>query len=291
MFLSVRITVRKVLTAGLCLAVLAAALIWPSPSLPTATVPGTVEVSIIMYHGLLDDVKRQGTYVLDPSVFEEDLKWLTANGYRTVTVADLIAFVDGEGALPERCVMLTFDDGYYNNYLYAYPLLEKYDVKMVFAPIVYYSEIFSRSDADHAVYSHATWEELREMAASGRVEIQNHSYSMHSLKGRRGSTKMAVESDAAYKKALVEDTEKAQDLLTAEVGVTPNCYVYPFGAISKGEESILREMGFAATFTCESRRNRITVGDGECLYGLGRYLRPPKVSSAQYFTETVGLSS
>ena len=56
---------------------------------------------------------------------------------------DLINFVYSGSSLPEKSVVITFDDGYYNNYLYAYPLLEKYDAKMLISFIGKYTDLYN----------------------------------------------------------------------------------------------------------------------------------------------------
>ena len=81
--------------------------------------------------------------------------------------------------------MLTFDDGYYNNYYYALPLLEKYNCKAVISPIASVSEKFTETKDISVTYGHITFDDIKEMSDSGYVEIQNHSYDMHSLKSRK----------------------------------------------------------------------------------------------------------
>ena len=75
----------------------------------------TVFLPIIMYHGVLNDSTRQGQYVISPAMLESDLAYIRAQGYETVLVQDLIDYVDNGKPLPEKSIMLTFDDGYYNN--------------------------------------------------------------------------------------------------------------------------------------------------------------------------------
>ena len=81
---------------------------------------------------------------------------------------------------------------------------------------------------------------------------------------------------------------KMQELIRQNVGYTPTTFTYPFGAVSKEALPVLKEMGFQATLICSSRINHITR-DPDCLYGLGRFVRPSGVSSEQYFTKTVPL--
>lgn len=70
-------------------------------------------------------------------------------------------------------------------------------------------------------------------------------------------------------------------------GWTPTCFAYPFGAISDGTQTMLKTMGFQSSMTCESHTNRITR-DPECLFGLGRYLRPG-LQSTEAFFQKIGL--
>lgn len=254
----------------------------------TAAVPaeagdGAVCLPILMYHSILEDASRQGQYVVSPTVLESDLRWLRDNGYETVVMQDLIDYVDAGQALPEKPVMLTFDDGYYNNYKYAYPLLQQYGMRAVLSPVVSWSERFSEKDADHVIYSHATWDELREMSDSGVMEIQNHSYDMHYCTAgkRKGTLKQAAETVAGYRSILREDLETAQRKLTEVLGRTPTTFTYPYGAMCEDARQVIRELGFRATLCCESRVNRITR-QPECLTELGRYLRPAGISTAAY---------
>ena len=243
-------------------------------------------VPIVMYHGVLDDKSRAGTYVITPAELEADLKVIRDNGYTTVTMQDLLNYVDNGTPLPEKPIMLTFDDGYYNNYLYADPLLARYGMKAVLSPVCKWTALYSDTPAQsgHAIYSHVTWEDLQAMAASGRWEIQNHSYDMHYCETgkRKGTLRRADETAAQYENALREDLSTAQRLLTTLAGVTPTTFTYPYGAMCDEALPIIKSLGFRATFTCESRVNRITR-EADCLYGLGRYLRPSGTPSEAYF--------
>lgn len=241
-----------------------------------------VKLPIIMYHSMLKEQKRLGKYVVSPDTFESDLRYLQANGYCSVTVQDLIDYVHTQKPLPEKPVMLTFDDGYYNNYTYAYPLAKKYGTKLVIAPVGYYTDLFSKQDADHPNYSYLTWGEISEMMSSGLVEFQNHSYNLHGTCGRLGVQKRWWESSTAYAALLQSDVGKMQAEMKENTGYLPIAFVYPYGASSKESDLILKQMGFQATFLCTEKINVITK-DPECLYSLGRFLRPSGISSEVYF--------
>jgi hypothetical protein len=89
-----------------------------------------IAVPIIMYHEV--KTSKLGKDAISPYEFESDLKFLQENSYTPITMTQLIDYVYNDAALPENPIILSFDDGYLNNYVYAYPLLEQYQVKIVF---------------------------------------------------------------------------------------------------------------------------------------------------------------
>ncbi len=151
-----KVNLKAVLGAALCAFLCAAAVITVS----AATEPEGVEIPIVMYHAVLKDESRHGKYVISPAEFENDISYLKKHGYTTILIRDLIAYTKG-GKLPEKPVLLTFDDGYYNNYLYAFPLAKQYQCKFVISPIGYYADLYTDQPDENAYYSNATWPELR----------------------------------------------------------------------------------------------------------------------------------
>ncbi len=138
----------------------------------------------------------------------------------------------------------------------------------------------SRSGDSHATYSSLTWEQVQEMAASGLVEIQNHSYnSHHTGRGRDGVKRKAGESKQEYAAFLEKDLMKLQRKITRATGVAPTTFTYPFGAVSKSSYKTIKELGFKASLGCEEGINVITKGAPDCLYQIKRYLRTPQKSS------------
>lgn len=241
---------------------------------------------ILMYHGVLPDNSGQlGQYVISMSEFESDLKYLTENGYQTVGIEDVIDYVKTGTHLPQKAVMLTFDDGYYNNYVYAYPLLQTYSCCAVVSPIARWTDHYSETGVTDERYTHITWDNLREMLDSGLVEVGNHTYDLHTTnEGRHGSAKKAGESVSVYQQLLETDLTRAQEQFQRRLGVTPSVFAYPFGAVSKEALSVLQDMGFEAAFTCEEKVNTLTRDEG-CLFRLGRYRRPHGISGEAYLKD------
>lgn len=240
----------------------------------------SVLLPVLMYHSILKDGNMQNDYTVSPKLLENDLKYLKENGYTSVVVDDLINYVFYGKNLPEKCVMLTFDDGYYNNYYYAYPLLKKYGFKGVLSPIASESEKYTESGEISVTYGIVGKNELGEMYKSGVFEIQNHSYSMHSLAPRKGINIKPNENEEEYVNEITEDINKAQDYIESVTGKRAECFVYPFGAKSEITEQTVRKLGFVCTLTCTEKPNFITR-DEECLFELGRYRRDNGESISQ----------
>ena len=70
----------------------------------------SVAVPIVMYHSLLKS--KSGNYIVHPETLENDLKYIQSKGYATITMTDLIDYVYNDGELPEKPIIITFDDGY-----------------------------------------------------------------------------------------------------------------------------------------------------------------------------------
>lgn len=248
-----------------------------------------VEIPIVMYHSVLKDEAYHGKYVISPAEFENDLLYLKKHGYTTILMEDLINYTKG-GELPEKPILLTFDDGYYNNYLYAYEIAKQYKCKFVISPIGRYADFYSGTGETNAYYTHATWDQLKEMADSGLVEIQNHSYDMHTTRqGASGAKQRSGESDEAYRERITADINRAQDAFRNHMGTAPSTFTYPFGAVSKTTPGIIKELGFSATLTCRETVSTVTR-DPESLYGLGRFLRESGTSSQEFFEKRMKLS-
>lgn len=249
---------------------------------------GARPVPILMYHSILKDPARQGDYVLSPDVLDADVAWLLTNGYETVTLRALAAFAGGYGDLPAKPVLLTFDDGYLNNLLYALPVLEKYGCTAVISAVGAYTQAFSDTPDPNPNYAHLSWDDLIALQESGRFEIGNHSYDMHGLSGRKGSSRRRGESDAAYRRAFTADTARLQEALARRVGVTPQFYAYPFGVVGEGSEACLREMGFLGSLTCREAVSTVVRGDPESLWGLGRFNRASGETTDAFMRRTLG---
>ena len=285
LYRSIKINWKAFLAAAAFMAAVFAAIFTVS-----AAVTGeSVKVPVVMYHALLQDEKRHGKYVISPAEFETDLIWLEKHGYTTILVSDLIVYTQGF-PLPEKPILLTFDDGYYNNYLYAFEIAKKHGAKFVISPVASLSDQYTQTGETNGYYTHCLWSQLKEMADSGLVEVQNHSYDLHKSKGGSlGAAKRSGETAEQYRARLSEDLTRAQQRIETETGTLPTAFVYPFGAVSKETPKIVRELGFACTLTCAQQISSVSR-DPESLYDLGRFVRPSGGTSKDFFEKKMGLS-
>ena len=247
----------------------------------TDTAEDYVEVSIIMYHSVLKS--RSSDYIVHPSEFENDLKYIKEKGYETINMTYLINFVYNGKQLPQKPIIITFDDGNYNNLEYAVPLLEKYNMKAVISIVGSYTDTYTKSDEANPNYGYLRWKDIKQLMEDGCIEFQNHTYDLHSMKnGRKGCKKKSSESLENYKKVLTEDLLKLQNEFKENTNYEPNTFTYPYGAISKESLNIIKELGFKASLSCTSGVNHINK-DPECLYQLKRNNRISGISTEKFF--------
>ncbi|MBR1736230.1 MAG: polysaccharide deacetylase family protein [Firmicutes bacterium] len=244
----------------------------------------TVELPIIMYHNITEKYDMTGKYAVMRSQFENDLKYIKENGYTTITAEELINYAENNGQLPEKPIMITFDDGYESFYVYAYPLLKEYDMKAVMSVIGAYANLHTEKNDHNLDYSHLNWYEIAEMSRSGYVEIGHHTYDMHKNKGgRKGCSIKYGESEEEYRKALIDDFMHLQSDMKAYIGRETKIFAYPYGAMSKEALPIIKDMGFKVVFTCTEKKN-VLSGDSEELMSLGRFNRASGESSKAFFS-------
>lgn len=253
-------------------------------SLPVSLSPGR-DVPVVMYHHITENPKRAGKYVILKSELERDFDLIKEKGYSTVTVSDLIDYVDGKKDLPEKIIMLTFDDGFESVRELAWPLLKERSMKAVLSVVGSITETYAENRDRNINYAYLNWDDIRELHESGDFEIQNHTYDMHNIGsgGRKGLSRKSGESPVDYEVALKDDLSRMQSLLKNLSGVDATAVAYPYGSYSKETLSIVKKLNFKASFVCEERVNRVTPSDKDSLFNLGRYNRPSGKSSEEFF--------
>jgi peptidoglycan/xylan/chitin deacetylase (PgdA/CDA1 family) len=172
-------------------------------------------IPILCYHRV---GQGSGKMTVTASGFEQQLDWLAANNYKVIRLKDLIGFLEGRQPLPQRSVVLTFDDGYASYYRHAYPLLKKHGFP---ATVFLYTDFVGAGDA-------LTWPQMQEMTASGLIDIQSHSKTHSNLIERA-----AGENDAAYAKRMEAEAKVPRDVIEKRLSNEVLTYAYPFGDVNE----------------------------------------------------------
>lgn len=241
-----------------------------------------IALPVIMYHSICPG--KSSEYSVTPEQAENDLAWLRSHGYTSVTAGQLIDYAYGKGSLPDKPVLITLDDGFYNNLSCFLPLLEKYDMHAVVSIVGKYTSELAAADPHCDAYSYLTWEDCDELLKSGRFEIGNHTFDMHNASGaRKGCAIAAGESAEDYASALMSDVGLMQSEITEHTGVCPVVFAYPFGSVCRESIPVLRDAGFMMTLTCREKINTITR-DPDCLIGIGRFNRSGLVSTGDFMS-------
>ena len=211
---------------------------------------GNTQLYILMYHSVVRDGTDCNEWMTTESQLRADLQWMAEHGYTTVLPGELAA---GD-PLPKRAVLITFDDGYADNYKIAFPLLKEFGAKAVISTVVGYI------DPNANIF--LNWEMCREMLASELVEIGSHTYHLHA----DGIRRQDGESLQAYEERVFFDLETSIELLESNLGCKINFFAYPHGQTDSWADDFLREH-FAVTVTTKERVADISGG----LYDLPRY--------------------
>ncbi len=224
---------------------------------------------VLMYHHIVPDAEinsgsnRGNNAVISLSQFEAEMAYLADNGYHTFLMSEVAAILHSGLNFPEKTVIITFDDGYESNYTLAYPLLQKYGIKATIAAVVVSSEQAENGMAVNSSLPHLTFAQMREMEASGLVEIGSHSYNGHGLvpvskTGEQGKFFMArayradlgrQENQSEYIERIAQDLRLSKQVLESELGHTITYFAYPYGANSNNVVAALQQNNFLVAVT------------------------------------------
>lgn len=199
---------------------------------PTPTLAPLKQViaPILVYH-YVEIVKDERDTIrkslnTPPYLFIQQLETLKNAGYTFITASELIDMLDGKIKLPQKPVLLTFDDGYRDFYTDVFPILRKYNIKAT-AYIV-------SGFLDKLNYMFT--EQLKEIARSGMVEIGAHTVHHYSLKGLEILTT----------KYEVEESKKTLEKI---IGIPVVSFAYPDGSFDEQATKIVEASGFESAVT------------------------------------------
>jgi biofilm PGA synthesis lipoprotein PgaB len=263
-----------------------------------ATAAAGEELTVLSYHEVVDPSRAlQPAYAVTPTDFVRQMDWLRNRGYRFVSVGDLLASREGKRPLPEKAVLITFDDGYQSVYENAWPVLRLFQIPAVINVVGSWLEAKGTVDFDGKSLPRAqliTWEALKEMSQSGLVEVGSHSYDLHRgiLGNPQGNLQPATttrrwipeerryEDEAAYARRVRGDLERNEALIRKRLGKTSRVISWPYGRYNRVTREIAEKLGMRIGLTLDDGANvrdtplwglrRILVERGMALWDLDR---------------------
>lgn len=243
------------------------------------------KLPIIMYHHVSEKQNLLNDFTITPEQFENDLIYIRENGYESISMEQLLDYLENGTPLPNKPIMITFDDGHESFYHYIYPILKKYDEKAILSVVGEFSQAFSENEDGNIDYSYLTWSQINELSKSENVEIGNHTYSLHSMdNGRKGCDIKYNEDISTYKEFLENDVMKLENNISNYTGLNSAVFTYPYGIFSDATKETIIKMGFNAIFTCFEVVN-IIEDNTDFLYNLGRFNRPNSANTEAFFNK------
>lgn len=254
--------------------------------------PNAVEIPILMYHDLVEEagdssISRDIMWV---GQFRRQMELLLDHGFEPISFDQLIAFCKEGEELPQKPVIVTFDDRYSSFYELAFPILKELSIQATVFPIGVSVGKDTYKDTGISMIPHFDWQQAQEMASSGLVSIQSHSYDMHQWapyeagnpEVRMTAVQQPWETDTEYALAFQLDLTKSRQDIYLAIGMKPVVYSYPSGAHTERSEELLTEAGIECSVTIQGGKAQVRPGVPESLYGLNRFYITPDVTDEKF---------
>lgn len=221
----------------------------------------------LTFHDVRDDVATNGDrdlYAINTKNLAQFFSWLQHSDWTVIHLEDVWQARQNNKPLPEKALLLTFDDGALSSYQRVYPLLKQYQIPAVFAIVT--SWINGNNKDAYEAYGQGnlmTWQDMREMQKSGLVEFASHSNRLHqgvlanpqnnsepaAITRQYNSTLNTYESDAAYHQRIYDDLKKSKQILDHELGIQTKAIFWPYGAVTGETEQIAKQAGLPMSFS------------------------------------------
>ncbi|GAV21882.1 polysaccharide deacetylase family protein [Carboxydothermus pertinax] len=220
-------------------------------------------IVVLEYHGVVPESawgKVNHLYNVRVETFENQIKTLLNAGYKPISAKQLLAFYYGGYKPSGKEFLITFDDGYRNNYLYAFPILKKYHVPAVINLIV--ARVDEAKNHDNPIKGYLNWLEVREMANSGLIYFGSHTYNSHDkiftsknkiknysflgpiyLPGQK-----RMESWQEAKIRINQDLQLSIKRIQKETGQKTEIFCYPHGIYNSWFINLVKQNGFKIAF-------------------------------------------
>lgn len=190
----------------------------------------SAEAAVVLeYHHISDKTPKSTS--ISPERFNAQMDYLAENGFKVVSLSELVNSLRDGKTLPDKTVAISFDDSYATVYHSAYPILKKRGWPFTF---------FVNTDAVGKSSLFVNWDQLREMSQNG-VTIANHTSTHHHLVRLQPD-----ENRHAWRVRIARDINEAQKKITKEIGSAPLFMAYPFGEYDTQVQDLVKKLGYVA---------------------------------------------
>jgi len=233
----------------------------------------TANVPILMFHDIDENVTSD--WVVSPQTFAAQMRGLYEHGFNIIPLSRLVDFVDHGVPLPERPVVITFDDGYLSTYKYAFPVLARYGMHATNFVIGEAVGTDTYKDTGHPTIPKFCYEQARAMA--GVVSIQSHTFDMHQADfleedhARINILRWDDECVMEYVEILRADHMRISEEIYAATGETVFAVAFPYGIYDTLSHVVLLDMGVRVTLSTQWGSNTIIKGLPQSLLSLNRF--------------------
>ena len=169
---------------------------------------------VLNYHGLSTDESQLSDWVITPQKFESDIKGLIDKGYTPIFTSDLVNHIKNGAELPEKPVIIQFDDGYSSVYELAFPILHKYNVK---AEVYIITDYTKDVPFKHNTDTFLSWPQIKLMSDSGLMYI-----------GLHGKNHEPIVSGISSER-IKSNLQSAWSQIDSRISQQYHFYVYPNG--------------------------------------------------------------
>ena len=194
------------------------------------------QVIVLMYHHITEN--PQNSSMISPKDFRDHILWLKENGYHFLSMREFYQHVYHDTVIPEKSVLITFDDGYQSVYQYAYPIALEFGIPMSFFIVLKHMQ-------DNIGIPKVTKEQLKELNESGLFYIGNHTNNMHYYVDHKARLQLATKEE--IKEDILDWTYGIQ-----YADLSLRTYTYPYGVSSPQSIEALKEMKYHLAFTTKN---------------------------------------
>ncbi len=212
-------------------------------------------VPVLMYHHVLPHGDNISVSV---DLFQRQMQWLTENGWYTLSAEEFLKFKQNELSIPKKSVLLTFDDGWLDNYLYAYPILKAFNHHA----IIFLVTDWTQRGIQHKPGKEITWHSHQEAIKLTQIAPQQSVLHLKQIEEMLNSNLIAFESHTHHhldrRNQLVnfeQELSASQTFFKQNLGYTSRHLCYPLGYYQPQDAEIAKQQGFELCYTIKNGAN------------------------------------